>query len=614
MADIPPRPVRLVISNAPEVTPRAPDPDPPQDDGHRGGDRGGPVIQLPPGCPVTPLGAQDNKWFYLDAMRQLRALSDKEHSRLGIQGLFGSRSYLLEEFWPRKSKQGDDMIVTGWKPELASMTLMAAASARGVWNPMERVRGRGAWLGDNGELVLHCGDVLYDGRKWHEPGMIGRHVYPAASPILRPISGPVRGRDNPADELLALFNTWNLRRKELDALLVLGWFGAAWLGGALGWRPVMWITGGKGTGKSTFHTTLGRLFDTEPQTSSGALVQVAEASAAGIWQKLGHATLPVNIDEAEPEEGDNRKLNATVKLARLAASGGLILRGGADHSASEFTARSCFLFSSILIPPLLGQDRSRIAIIELGELPKGQPAPDISARRLRDMGARLLRRLVDGFPRLATTLEAYRGALLDAGHSSRGADVFGTLLACADLLRHDHEPDSDTLLEITDKLRVDKLAEIEDDARDEERCLQHLLSSAVPIAGGVKRSIAELIEHANSDDPEIDWRPAERTLETYGLAVKRTGEKGETRYFAVANYHVELARLFEGTHWSGRSGTMGVWVQALRRIEGAERSAGNIRFASMTGKAVILPLGAVTSCPDDTDKARRETPSPLPLR
>lgn len=138
--------VRLAIDNAVEVSPPAgARPEEEEDsDGRRrrvrDGDDG-----LPEGCPVTALGIDGDVSYYLDANRQLRALKAKDHSRLGVQSLFGSRIELLYDYWPRLDKDGN---TTGWRPERAAERLMAAAARRGVWDALERVRGPGAWLGD----------------------------------------------------------------------------------------------------------------------------------------------------------------------------------------------------------------------------------------------------------------------------------------------------------------------------------------------------------------------------------------------------------------------------------------------------------------------------------
>ena len=120
--------------------------------------------------------------------------------------------------------------------------------------------------------------------------------------------------------------------------------------------------------------------------------------------------LTVAVDELEAE-ADNRKVDAVVSLARRAAGGGKIHRGGADHRGVVFEARSCFLFSSINVPPLLGADRSRMAILALD------------------------------------TLAAYARALSAEGYDARGCDVFGTLLACANLALHDAAADYDSAVE-----------------------------------------------------------------------------------------------------------------------------------------------------------------------
>lgn len=97
---------------------------------------------------------------------------------------------------------------------------------------------------------------------------------------------------------------------------------------------------------------------------------------------------------------------------------------------AEFVARTCFPFSSILIPPLPAQDRSHIAILELGTLP-GTPPPKLDPGGLREIGEKLWHRMAEGWARLLEVLKDYRAALEADRHTARGADTFGTLLACA---------------------------------------------------------------------------------------------------------------------------------------------------------------------------------------
>ncbi|MDR3418678.1 MAG: hypothetical protein P4L83_21100 [Nevskia sp.] len=538
---------------------------------------------LPPGCPVLPLGKFGEFRFYLDADKQLVALPAEKHGRLNLLGLFGAHRTLPYEYWPRMDKDG---ATVGWRPELAAEEMMAACSRKGIWDPAERERGRGAWRGPHGELILHVGNQVqiypagpdpWTHRQILAPGVLDRYVYPAGETA--GLAADVPGME-PAQTVLDALGSWEWRRGELDAVLLLGWIGAAMIGGALDWRPVVWVTGSKGTGKSTLQERLRLLFD-------DTLVQLADTSEAYVRQRLRHQTLPVLVDELEAEE-DNRRAMGVVKLARIAASGGRIGRGGADHQGVEFTLRSAFMFSSILVPPLLGQDRSRIAILDLKELTAGAQMPLVADETWRQLGAQLRRRMVDGWPRWRTTLEWYRGRLQQGGHTARGADQFGTLLAAADLLLYSNAPERD-MDGWVDKLSARTTAEVEEDVSDQDRCLQHLLTQSVdPYRNGGRKSVAEWVRQAAGKTVGADVREANGALGTYGLHVDL-----KLKVLVVADYHQGLAALYAQSQWQSRSGAVGVWVQALRRLPGAERARKVYWFAGAVGRGTALPLDVV---------------------
>jgi hypothetical protein len=605
--DKPAEAVRLIWENAEEASSAA--------DGASAGqappDRGEPPGRterprpdrgLPEGCPVTPLGLQGDLYYYLDALDQLRELKAKDHSRLNLVSLFGDDEGALYKLWPRVTKDG---AVIGWNPGKLAEELMAACARRGVWDVWGRLRGPGAWLADDGRLVLHCGDGLAISAPpaepgtestaeikalrpaYHRPGPQERYVYPTAPAQPRPAEAPQTGQpEGPATALLELLSTWRWARGETDAFLMLGWICCAIVGGALRWRPAVWITGDKHTGKSTLHELL-RL------VMGDAIVSVSDATPAGIWQKLRHASLPVAIDEIEAE-ADNRRANQVVALARQASSGGLVLRGGADHQGAEFVARSCFLLSSILMPPLLSQDRSRLAILELGRLEAAVP-PALEAAPLGLLGQGLRRRLFDQWPRFKATLEAYRAALTGpGGHTGRGADQFGTLLAVADLALYDWPPEGDTLAGWAEKLKAAGLAEVSDDLADHERCLEQLRGSIVDVfKGGRKQVLGAIVAEAagrrGQDGTLPDVTEATATLALFGLKVELQAER---QFLAVANKHRGLDQVFRDTHWAGRSGTSGGWVQALRRVPGMVRPKSALRFGAIRARCILVPLDA----------------------
>lgn len=597
--------VHLVIDNAEEVPAPASSPSddaPPPKDPTR---LAGAPPDLPASLGVTPLGMRDGLAFYLDANGALRGLRANEHSRLGIQMLVNRNIAELERHFPRygaRRKSDGAAPVLGVDYDDVSTAFIAACGRRGPFDPSSQLRGRGAWLGDDGELVLHCGDAVMSDGIEREPGPIGRFIYPTQRAIARPWPKPVAGGEHgPGAEAIELLATWNFGRPMIDPRLQLGWIGSAFIGGALDFRPHVWLRGSFGVGKSTLLAgVIGGLVD--------GLIVSSDASAAGIWQKLGPASLPVAVDEMEAEQ-DNRRQNAVAKLARQASSGGLVLRGGADHSEAEFIARSCFLFSSVLMPSLPPQDISRLCIIELGA-PKGSMPPAIEPRRMRELGRQLFRRMVDGWPRLRDTLGVYRQALMAAGHSPRRADVLGSLLACADLLLHDGEPHGDFVAELVEQIELDALAGADDAGNDEEACLRHLLSLAIPIENSAsKKSVGLWIAAAKRyvEDtglkPHTDPEGAAGVLGRYGLKLER---EGDGWYLAVASAHAELAKLFAGTHWAGRAGALGVWTQTLRRLPLARPSRRNLWFSGASAKATLIPLDLLPVDPDEAETAPRQ--------
>lgn len=552
---------------------------------------------LPAGCPVQPLGKLGQVCFFLDEAGQLIALDPQKVGKNHIRNLFGRKSYLCDEYWPRTNDKGE---VNGWKPEIAGDLLMRACAWEGIFDPQGHVRGRGAHRGENGSLVLHRGDKVYfagpDGQGYENPGLIGGYVYPTAPAMPRP--DPEEPTSAPAEELLALLQTWQWARPLIDPMLLLGWVGAAMVGGALTWRPHVWVTGSSATGKSTLQLLLEYLFD-------GAALHTHDATEAALRQLLKQQTLPVFFDELEAEE-DNRRNKAVIKLARLASSGAVVLRGGQDHQGHEFVARSCFLFSSILLPPMLAQDRNRLAVLDLQRLPKGAVPPDIEAmqQELALMGRQFTKRFADQWHRFPNTLHAYKVALADQGHGGRSQDQFGALLACADLLLYD-ETDEQVVLEFAEKLKADTLAEKATDLADEEEIVEFLGNSFMPMQRGGDEP-EPIVRHVRAA-LEIDGDRARSKLENIGLKIvvanvvtdaegkvesvgakQRKGQAAEECHLAVANSHEALAKIFKEKRWAE-----GVWSQSFCRVQGAHGRV-KVRFAGGKGQwSTLIPLTAL---------------------
>jgi hypothetical protein len=553
-----------------------------------------PLKPLPPDSPVRPLGTKNGVYFFLDPANQLRDLKQKDFSAGGIRDLFGREIEYLWKTWPKFKEDGNQ---SGWKADACSESLIDAAARKGVFDGFAKVRGLGAWPSADGSLIYHAGDAVLIAGEWRPPGEYDGFVYPPAERSPRPAERAEGAREQ-AEELLKILDTFSWRGEagrepprvggyRVESLIALGWIASAIVGGALEWRAMMWATGDLGSGKSA-------LLDLARDVI-GDLVKAGNATQAGVWTVLGASTRPVLLDETENDPRSPRAIRL-VELARQAASGDMILRGSADHKAAAFTARSSFLFSSIIIPPMLGQDVSRFAVLEL-ERREDSKKLRLDAVKNAAIGRAIRRRLIDGWPHWTQRFDRWREGLAAIGHDARGCDQWGTLLAMADLTLHDEPPDSDSLAELCALFPAAK-SERQSNAED---MLGHL--TTVPVdafRGGNRVNIGELAARAAlqewGDERDAEGEEAttnERTpkkcreaLRTWGVFVDR--ETGDPIWrVALPNKHEGLRRLFEGTQWRSDPGAGGGWAQAMKRLPGAR--AENSR--KLGGRGWSVPIG-----------------------
>jgi len=543
---------------------------------------------LPPDCPVIPLGVDIDVYWFLDTLGQLRALEFSQFGQKAVNSLFMGRHHYLYYAWPRFNKEGE---LVSWRQERCAEDLMAACARKGPWNAVERARGRGAWKLSDGTLVMHCGTQLWRADKAIGLGELEGDVYMTRPPILQPWPRTIGQARGPAAYLLPLLKTWNWARPEIDPILFLGWLGAAMIGGALPWRPIIYMTGDKATGKSTLQRLMKLIF-------GNALIKSADTTAAGVYQLLKSDALPVAVDELEGKS-DTRKAKAIIELARLAASGDMMLRGGEAHKGTQFNARSCFAFSSILTPPLEPQDLSRMALLRLQRLPQDSVSPDLDEAKLHRMGRMIMRRMMDGWGRFAGNFRAYREALAAAGHDSRGQDQFGTLLACADILI-DQDAEfldvpmatmAENLAHWTEAFKADNMAEYEDAAESWRLCLNHILSTAIEAwKGGGQQTVGEVLERLWTG--HMDFEEARAMAQKAGLSVIKP-ETGNPQFgLFIPNQHPLLFKLFAGSKWQGELGA-GVWSGALRQAPAGSFRVGQARVTGVKAKGTVFNLDMV---------------------
>ena len=590
---------------------------------------------LPPDCPVIPLGMRRQTYFFLDELGQLIELAADKVAQKGILSMFGRQAHVLRQVWPRygkpiKNKETGEVEfpVNGWAVDVVSELLMGAAAREGVFDPIGRVRGRGAHRAEDGALILHCGDrVLVGGgvqdgdpepreARWHEPGKHDGFVYPTGPSCQRPAIAPAPTAA--AEQLLALFGTWRWTRLDRP--------GAA---DRLHRRG----DAGRGAALAADGVDHGRQLDRQIDAGRQLLEllfagDLLPADGCGPRPACASCSATTRCRSRSTSSRARRTIGASWRSsssARMASSGGRGVRGRAGSQGAR-------ILDPIVLPVLLDPVAAAAAA---GSQPAGRARAQAARQTRQAAGAcgRAAQILwgQDFRPAAGRRMVALRGdARALSARAGRGrpwraigpinsARCWRARICCCSTspTRDDRTGDYARALDAR------HLAEKAEDASDSERCARHISSSILPpMSGETPRDIASWCLEMLEGSRQVK---AKERLAAIGLrvlrATRKADEEGEARwstgdppvpaegyfsgntaelYLAVASEHVGLAPLFRQSHWASRAGAASPWAQTLRRLElagevGPIGAIANqkIRIGGQLRSATLVPLGAI---------------------
>ncbi|MDP6786947.1 MAG: hypothetical protein QGI13_07460 [Rhodospirillales bacterium] len=453
-------------------------------------------------------------------------------------------------------------------------SLMAHCREAGIYDP-SRVRGLGAWR-DGADTVFHAGGKLYlNGEETSfEEYTDTSYQYLAE----RSITAPSATAATPADvqSFTSVLESWDWEHSDLAPKLVLGWIGCGLVCGALSWRPHLWITGSKGTGKSTLDTLVANVL--------GKLCLSVQGSTTepGLRQALNGNAIPVLFDEFE---GSTQVATRVIEAARAAASDNAakIIKGTPEGKAITYRLRFAAMFSGIIANVQNGADRSRIVFLEIQPKKHDETGRrrmlEALARYQEDIGAALLRRMLDALAEglFEATMSVFRTEIRLNGGDDRKADVFAHLLASYHVLSHDAE-----ITEAEAKQLVKLLDAFDDEGQsDEEECWSHLLGFMATVDRGDIKSIREWIACVDRGDTQrTSIKAIIEELARHGVAL-------DGRTVKVSNTAPGIQTVYARTKWA-----QGGHARVLRRLSKAT-AGGNARFAGHQSRTTAIPLGAV---------------------
>ena len=144
----------------------------------------------------------------------------------------------------------------------------------------------------------------------------------------------------------------------------LGWIVTSLVGGALPWRPMLWLNAPGGTGKTFL---LEKVFK---PIFGETVTDMANATEAGIANMASDSSLPCYLDEFEPEKSKQERNENILGLVRVATSGDAArIRATSSGGVTITRPRFSLFLSSVNRPTLQSALETRFFFLRLSRRP-----------------------------------------------------------------------------------------------------------------------------------------------------------------------------------------------------------------------------------------------------
>jgi putative DNA primase/helicase len=542
-------------------------------------------FQAPPAAtagewPFQCLGHDRGRFFFYSTEgRQVLALSARDLTNAGDLMKLAPLRWLEGAFPGRES----------FNTKMAADEIMRACYRAGVFNP-DALRGRGVWL-DDGRRVMHLGDrLLVDGVETKLTAHRSGFIYEQARPLKVTLGEPLT--DAEGKRFLAVCRAVAWSDPTRDGSLFAGWIVSALIGGALAWRPHLWLLAEGGSGKTWVHDNI-----VVPALGDLALILQGKTTEAGIRGELGHDARPVLFDEAETQsDADRARMQQAIDLARQASSehSAPIVKGTKEGGSRRYIIRASFLFASINAGLTQAADESRFVTLSLLGGDPDQFAALKAAHAeamVPNLCGRLLARSLAMVPTIRANADLLADAIARTGAGRRAGDLLGTLLACQMSLISSDQLTAEQAAKVVQSREWVRQAAAEAKVAPEwERALAHLMQGE-----GMRRqrdgrtdtlTIAELIGACVGRGDDVTRTEADAALRRMSMRVMRD-DQGAWRLL-IGNRSDAAAQRFRNTPWNAG------WAATLSRVPGARRGV-EVRFtAAHKDKSLSLPVALLT--------------------
>lgn len=372
---------------------------------------------------IIPLGHDGDTYFYTSSEnKQIVKITSRNHDEKGFIRLVSSLKYWSEKYGYIDANEKEKI---NWSQ--ARSDLIGQCHAIGIFDE-SNVRGIGIW-DDEGTIVIH------DGEQTKNLNHTSKFVYPKKAyknlemvPSEEDILGKI------FDDFFWHISTKNQASKAYLA----AWYVQSFIFTLMPWRFHIWITGPRGSGKST---VLGFLNDIGLFTRG-----FKNSTFSGISSECGQDQTAIIYDEAEATDPKTKVLIDFARQMTNHSEFGQV-RGTATGSSRKIDSHVVFAFGSIQDGIVNAADKSRFFSVQLEVVKKKDKKDDDTNNDngvdiFKEMGrtVRLAKKrkheiwwhIVNQVPAMKKYFEFAREKLFNDFKSidQRQADQIGACMAC----------------------------------------------------------------------------------------------------------------------------------------------------------------------------------------
>jgi putative DNA primase/helicase len=441
---------------------------------------------------ITCLGYMDNHYYYTSTtQKQIIQIAASSHNKLNLY------SIAPLEFWKKNyGVEVEGVLVVPWDSVFSD--LMDQCKSAGLYDP-EKVRGVGVWE-DNKNFVINDGQDVFNEPK------DSTYFYQKIPKKNYSIEAPLT--DDEMKPLLSSFKELPYKNKN-DYIYTAAWIIQAQIYSVMDWRFHVWLTGEKGSGKSTVLDWIGKLLIHPVLTS--------DATAAGIIQELRNNARPIIYDESEA----SNKIDPVIELARRMSSnnGNKTLRGSSAGKVVSSNTNTVFLMGSIQVSKLNSADRSRFFIVNMEKSESESQEHYENAKHdieiFITMKERIFARAYQCIPSIKQSTKTIRKFLMDKKLEARYADQLSACLACF-WVYYSTEPitteEADNIIHNLDLLSSDYTEQNKE--TDQDDCLDTLMQLIVDRDNTTLKRVLEITKSLSNDKTQ-DY--CEKVLGSFGI-------------------------------------------------------------------------------------------------